>query len=83
MNIDFKNVGKHYAARSHEKMQEVLMDAQGVGPAIHYYMIRGGKDQKNITKNGRLKAIECFGPNRAITLSAGYSNRASPVNITK
>lgn len=49
MNIDFKNVGKHYAARTHEKMQEVLMDPNGVGPTIHYYMIRGGKDQKNIT----------------------------------
>lgn len=49
MNIDFKNVGKHYAGRSHEKMQEVLMDPKGVGPVIHYYMIRGGKDQKNIT----------------------------------
>lgn len=49
MNIDFKNVGKHYAARNQEKMQEVLMDHQGVGPPIHYYMIRGGKDQKNIT----------------------------------
>lgn len=49
MNIDFKNVGKHYAARTHEKMIEVLMDQKGVGPEIHYYMIRGGKDQKNIT----------------------------------
>ena len=49
MNINFKNVGKHYAGRSHEKMQEVLMDPKGVGPAIHYYMIRGGKGQKNIT----------------------------------
>lgn len=49
MNIDFKNVPKHYAARTHEKMREVLMDPNGVGPAIHYYMIRGGKDQKNIT----------------------------------
>ena len=50
MNIDFKNVNKHYAARTHEKMQEVLMDPNGVGPAIHYYMIRGGKEQKNITR---------------------------------
>ncbi len=25
------------------------MDPSGVGPAIHYYMIRGGSDQKNIT----------------------------------
>ena len=49
MNIDFKNVPKHYAARTHEKMQEVLMDPAGRGPAIHYYMIRGGKEQKNIT----------------------------------
>jgi len=49
MEIDFTNVPKHYAARSHEKMQEVLMDPQGMGPAIHYYMIRGGSDQKNIT----------------------------------
>lgn len=49
MNIDFKNVPKHYAARTHEKMKEVLMDPNGVGPAVHYYMIRGGKEQKNIT----------------------------------
>lgn len=48
-NIDFAFVSKHYAARSHEKMQEVLMDPAGKGPAIHYYMIRGGVDQKNIT----------------------------------
>ena len=49
MNIDFSFVPKHYASRSHEKMQEVLMDPDGKGPAIHYYMIRGGKDQRNIT----------------------------------
>lgn len=49
MNIDFTNVPKHYAARTQEKMREVLMDPDGVGPAIHYYMIRGGVDQKNIT----------------------------------
>lgn len=49
MNIDFSFVPKHYASRSHEKMQEVLMDPSGKGPAIHYYMIRGGVDQKNIT----------------------------------
>jgi glucose-6-phosphate isomerase len=30
-------------------MKEVLMDPAGVGPAIHYYMIRGGSQQKNIT----------------------------------
>ncbi len=49
MTIDFKNVPKHYAARTHEKMREVLMDPEGVGPAVHYYMIRGGTEQKNIT----------------------------------
>lgn len=49
MNIDFKNVPKHYASRTHEKMKEVLMDPNGIGPEIHYYMIRGGKNQKNIT----------------------------------
>ena len=47
MNFDF--VAKHYASRTHEKMREVLMDPSAPGPAIHYYMIRGGKDQKNIT----------------------------------
>ncbi|OGK12341.1 hypothetical protein A3C98_02365 [Candidatus Roizmanbacteria bacterium RIFCSPHIGHO2_02_FULL_37_15] len=49
MNINFKSVPKHYAARPHEKMKEVLMDPKGIGPAIHYYMIRGGVKQKNIT----------------------------------
>lgn len=49
MNIDFTFVPKHYAARTHQKMQEVLMDPAGIGPAIHYYMIRGGVGQKNIT----------------------------------
>ena len=41
MNIDFKFVPKHYAARSHEKMKEVLMNPNAEGPSIHYYMIRG------------------------------------------
>ena len=47
--IDFTNVPKHYAARTHDKMREVLMDPNAPGPAIHYYMIRGGKDQHNVT----------------------------------
>lgn len=38
-----------YAARTHEKMQEVLMDRNASGPAIHYYMIRGGSAKRNIT----------------------------------
>lgn len=37
----FKDVPKHYAARTHEKMQEVLMSPDATGPSIHYYMIRG------------------------------------------
>lgn len=38
-----------YAARTHEKMKEVLMDPSASGPAVHYYMIRGGSDKRNIT----------------------------------
>ncbi|MBI2327594.1 hypothetical protein HYU92_04725 [Candidatus Curtissbacteria bacterium] len=40
---------KHYASRTHEKMREVLMDPNAVGPEIHYHMVRGGTDQRNIT----------------------------------
>jgi len=40
---------KHYAARTHEKMQEVLMDPTAPGPEIHYHMVRGGSEQRNIT----------------------------------
>jgi glucose-6-phosphate isomerase len=49
MPIDFTFVPKHYAARDNEKMKEVLMDLESEAPAIHYYMIRGGVKQKNIT----------------------------------
>lgn len=49
MNSDFKNVSKHYGPRTHEKMVEVLMNPKGKGPIYHYYMIRGGVDQRNIT----------------------------------
>lgn len=49
MNIDFQYVPKHYAARTHEKMQEVLLHPTAVGPSIHYYMIRGSTKQRNIT----------------------------------
>ena len=38
-----------YASRSHEKMKEVLMNPDAAGPAIHYYMIRGGSRKKNVT----------------------------------
>lgn len=49
MEIDFSLVPKHYAARTHKKMLEVLLHPEAEGPAIHYYMIRGGSAQKNIT----------------------------------
>ncbi len=38
-----------YAARTHEKMKEVLMDPNGIGPDIHYYMVRGGTAKTNVT----------------------------------
>ena len=38
-----------YATRTHEKMREVLMSPDAPGPAIHYHMIRGGTDKRNIT----------------------------------
>ena len=40
---------KPFAERPHEKMKEVLMDPSATGPEIYYYMIRGGKDKRNIT----------------------------------
>lgn len=42
-------MNKPFAERTHEEMQEVLMDANASGPDIHYYMIRGGSEKKNIT----------------------------------
>jgi glucose-6-phosphate isomerase len=38
-----------FAERTQEKMKEVLMDPNAAGPAVHYYMIRGGKEKLNIT----------------------------------
>jgi glucose-6-phosphate isomerase, archaeal len=38
-----------YGSRSHKAMKEVLMNPEVVGPLVHYYMIRGGKDKKNVT----------------------------------
>jgi glucose-6-phosphate isomerase len=47
MSQDF--TPKHYAPRTYEKMQEVLMDPTAAGPEIQYHMVRGGKEQRNIT----------------------------------
>jgi oxalate decarboxylase/phosphoglucose isomerase-like protein (cupin superfamily) len=38
-----------FATRTHTKMKEVLMTPDAEGPAVYYYMIRGGTDKKNIT----------------------------------
>jgi oxalate decarboxylase/phosphoglucose isomerase-like protein (cupin superfamily) len=43
----FKYVPMHYAARTHEKMQEVLMTPDAPGPAVHYHMIRDDMDMVN------------------------------------
>lgn len=40
---------KPFAVRTHEDMKLVLMNHKAIGPEIHYYMIRGGVDKKNIT----------------------------------
>jgi oxalate decarboxylase/phosphoglucose isomerase-like protein (cupin superfamily) len=37
------------AVRTHDEMKPVLMAPDSEGPAIHYYMIRGGVEQKNVT----------------------------------
>jgi glucose-6-phosphate isomerase len=49
VTIDFKNVGKHLATRNEKAMQKVLMNPEAPGPDVHYYMIRGGSDQRNVT----------------------------------
>jgi len=38
-----------FATRTHEKMREVLLDSSAEGPEVHYYMIRGDTEGKNIT----------------------------------
>jgi glucose-6-phosphate isomerase, archaeal len=43
------HTAQHYAARSHDKMREVLMHPDAPGPAVHYHMTRGGSDQRNVT----------------------------------
>jgi glucose-6-phosphate isomerase len=46
---DFQYVPKHLATRSHEAMKPVLMHPDADAPDPMYYMIRGGKDQRNVT----------------------------------
>lgn len=40
---------KPFAGRTHQEMKDVLFHPEDDGPEIHYYMIRGGVDKKNIT----------------------------------
>ena len=40
---------EHLAVRPHEKMKEVLLHPDLPGPSVHYYMIRGGSDMRNVT----------------------------------
>ena len=40
---------KPFAERGDEKMKEVLLNPEAEAPAVHYYMIRGGKDKTNIS----------------------------------
>lgn len=40
---------KPFAVRTYEQMKDVLMNPEALGPEIFYYMIRGGKDKRNIT----------------------------------
>jgi oxalate decarboxylase/phosphoglucose isomerase-like protein (cupin superfamily) len=47
--MNSSNSRETMAMRTHEEMKDVLMSREGVGPDVHYYMIRGGSDKKNIT----------------------------------
>ena len=49
LDIAFKNMDNILATRSHKEMLDVLMDPNSKGPNVHYFMIRGGSDKKNIT----------------------------------
>lgn len=40
---------EHLALRHHDKMKDVLKNPDASGPDVHYYMIRGGSDMRNIT----------------------------------
>ncbi len=38
-----------FALRTHKEMIDVLMDPKAIDPDVHYFMIRGGSEKKNIT----------------------------------
>ncbi len=49
METEIYNANNAFAERSHEAMKDVLMNRDAAGPDVHYFMIRGGSDRKNIT----------------------------------
>jgi glucose-6-phosphate isomerase, archaeal len=65
-----------YAGRTHEKMQEVLMNPDASGPALHYYMIRGGSKKRNVTiwESGTVggEYIKTYGHYHVDTLDETY-----------
>lgn len=68
---------KSFAERTHEKMKEVLMNPDSQGPNIHYYMIRGGIDKKNITvwESGKIDGeyIKAYGHYHVGDLEEDYT----------
>jgi len=40
---------KRYGIRDRQMMTEVLMNPEAKGPDVHYHMVRGGKNLRNIT----------------------------------
>lgn len=40
---------KRYGTRDHQMMKDVLMEPDAAGPKVHYHMVRGGVDLRNIT----------------------------------
>ena len=47
--MNYKFVPEHFAQKTNDQIKDVLMNPEAESPAIHYYMVRGGIDQKNIT----------------------------------
>ena len=47
--LTLSNMLNPYGSRNHKEMKEILMNPEASGPSVHYHMIRGGKDKKNIT----------------------------------
>ncbi len=48
-NVIVNNMNNVFAERTHKEMVDVLMDPKSTGPDVHYFMIRGGSERKNIT----------------------------------